>query len=108
MEKINTLHLVMTLIGICLLLAICFWIHQVGEDINILQEQSKLLEEKPCLQLPVSFIRDEPDCANRLLEQMGIDNVRVGGDWRETPALPGESEQRPFPANHSPSGLSDR
>jgi len=33
----------------------------------------------PCAALPTRFVLDEPECAQRLLEAMNVDNVRVIG-----------------------------
>ena len=41
------------------------------------QQSSVLHEPLPCKAVPVQFVSEEPECADKLLKSMNISNVRI-------------------------------
>ena len=72
--------------ALVLLVLLLFWVAEQRCDFG---------NKAGALRLPVSYLRQEPDCVNKLLKEMGIENVRV----RPGPAINASVLEN---INHSP------
>jgi hypothetical protein len=67
------------LLGLCLaaLMANILLTWQVHSDLRDDRSCRPPAEAPACRAVPVSFVHDYPECANRLLQAMNISNVRI-------------------------------
>jgi len=75
-QKILTVCIVFLLVANLLL--------TVKVAINSEKLKSYQRESLPCQALPIRFVMDEPECADKLLRSMNVSNVRVlTGEFRD-------------------------
>ena len=73
----DIITIALSVLLLVLLLMIAAGIYEVRDMIRALNQSCALAERHEGFQLPTKLILNEPECANRLLEAMGIDNVHV-------------------------------
>ena len=64
-------------VTLALLVLVVFWMVGLRTDVAEMEARQDLSDKLEVLKLPVSFLMQEPECANKLLQEMGIDNVRI-------------------------------
>ena len=73
----SRISLVLLAFCLCLLLLLVFWVADVRQSMTKLEQRHDFENKVTALMLPISFLTGEPECANILLAEMGIDNVHV-------------------------------
>ena len=73
----SRISLVLLAFCLCLLLLLAFWMADLRQSIMELEQRRDFENKITALMLPISFLTGEPECANILLAEMGIDNVHV-------------------------------
>ena len=73
----DALLLTLLIVVVVLLILLAIWAAGLRQGLAAIEERRDFENKVDALKLPVRFVIDEPECANRLLEEMGIENVRV-------------------------------
>ena len=62
---------------ICIIILLTINILLTAQGLNRLKYYQKSKESLPCQALPIRFVMEEPECADKLLRSMNVSNVRV-------------------------------
>lgn len=74
---------------ICLLVCQAVLVRTISKAIIKISEERTFCDKVNTLRLPIDFLVNEPQCANKLLESMGIENVRLTQENKnDSPKLP--------------------
>ena len=73
----DALLLVSAMAALVVLVLLLFWVAELRQRLTAIEQRCDFGGKAGALRLPVSYLRQEPECVNTLLEEMGIENVRV-------------------------------
>jgi hypothetical protein len=66
------LHMIMLAAAADLILTL-----HLSAQIGTVQDTAKVQRSLPCEAIPVRFVLEEPECADKLLQAMNVTNVRI-------------------------------
>ena len=76
----DALLLVSAVATLVVLVLLLFWVAELRQRLTAIEQRCHFGGKADALRLPVSYLRQEPECVNSLLREMGIENVRVHRD----------------------------
>ena len=62
---------------ICIILLLVTNIYLTAQGLKRLKSFQSTQKSLPCQALPIQFVMNEPECADKLLRSMNVSNVRV-------------------------------
>jgi len=77
MDRTEWMLLVTRLLLIGTLLFLAIEVSHLQKAVSEIESDRDFYKKVAAMHLPLDFLTGEPDCANRLLERLGIDNVRL-------------------------------